>query len=207
MTGYRIVNLIDLVNEYGESEVRRLLSSFSCPLNKDVEKYLHEKAILYAKQGISPTFLVYGSYKEKPVFIAYFTVTSKTFTIRSANVSSKQFRKIKKFGKYNFEFKHCEVTAPLIAQIGKNFTNDYNKLIQGDELLEMAINKVKEAQKILGGKVVYLECEDKPFLIDFYKSNGFCEFDKRNLDRDEKEDLCGQYLIQMLKYIGEQKSD
>ena len=52
----------------------------------------------------------------------------------------------------------------------------------------------------LGGKFVYLECEDKPFLIEFYSRNGFCAFDRRRLDRDET-GLDGDYLIQMLKYI------
>ena len=52
----------------------------------------------------------------------------------------------------------------------------------------------------LGGRFVYLECEDKPKLIDFYAENGFCEFDRRPLDRDET-DLSGDYLVQMLKYL------
>ena len=55
----------------------------------------------------------------------------------------------------------------------------------------------------LGGRFVYIECEDIPALIEFYtsKENGFCEFDKRPLDRDEVELLQGRYLVQLLKYI------
>ena len=44
-----------------------------------------------------------------------------------------------------------------------------------------------------------MECEDKPELTKFYSSNGFVEFGKRPLDRDEKDDLSGDYLVQMLK--------
>ncbi len=56
-------------------------------------------------------------------------------------------------------------------------------------------------QMIVGGKVVYLECEDVDRLTEFYSSNGFVAFGKRLLDRDETETLKGEYLVQMLKYI------
>lgn len=62
----------------------------------------------------------------------------------------------------------------------------------------MACDKVREAQNILGGKFVYLECEDKRQLIDFYESNGFVNFGKRNLERDERHTNSGEYLLQML---------
>lgn len=34
------------------------------------------------------------------------------------------------------------IVAPLIAQLGKNYANGYNKLITGDELLAMALEKL-----------------------------------------------------------------
>jgi hypothetical protein len=49
---------------------------------------------------------------------------------------------------------------------------------------------------------VYLECENKTKLIDFYRANGFVAFDERKLDPDEMEILEGKCLIQMLKYLG-----
>jgi len=65
----------------------------------------------------------------------------------------------------------------------------------------MACDKVAQVQEMIGGKIVYLECEDKPYLIQFYESNGFVNFGQRTLDRDETEVLSGKYLIQMLKYL------
>jgi len=103
--------------------------------------------------------------------------------------------------KFDPEFKRYTLAAPLIAQLGKNYYNGYNKLISGDELLKMACDKVSESQRIIGGKIVYLECEDKVKLIEFYSSNGFVAFGKRKLDRDETEVMQGEYLIQMLKYL------
>ena len=59
--------------------------------------------------------------------------------------------------------------------------------------------RVKDIQYQLGGKFVYLECEDKPALVDFYSEYGFCSFGRRRLEADEAID--GTYLIQMLKYL------
>ncbi len=89
----------------------------------------------------------------------------------------------------------------MIAQIGKNFTNEYNKLISGDELLKIACDKVANVQSVVGGKIVYLECEDINSLKEFYSSNGFVNFGQRILDVDDSDRVKGAYLIQMLKYL------
>lgn len=82
--------------------------------------------------------------------------------------------------------------------MGKNYNNGYNNLISGDVLLKLACDKVKEAQDILGGRFVFLECEDKEKLKEFYENNGFVCFGKRNLEREEMERNSGKYLLQML---------
>ena len=46
-----------------------------------------------------------------------------------------------------------------------------------------------------------MECEDTDFLKRFYQSNGFVIFGKRKLDKDEKTDMRGAYLLQLLKYL------
>lgn len=201
MNGYSIVSLKDMIDELGESEVKAKLSSFSCPINKDVEYFLRFKAIEFCKQNIAPTFLVYASYKDEWTLCGYFTIAVKMFTVTKRIVGSNTFKRLKKFGTYNEDYKCCDIPAPLIAQLGKNFTDGHNKLISGDELLKLACDEVRQAQAITGGKVVYLECEDKPRLRDFYEQNGFRIFAKRNLDRDEQDMMSGQYLLQMLKYF------
>ena len=49
----------------------------------------------------------------------------------------------------------------------KNYSNDFNSLISGEELLGMAIDTIKEAQRNIGGRFAYLECEDIVSLKDF----------------------------------------
>lgn len=61
-------------------------------------------------------------------------------------------------------------------------------------------------QNIVGGKIVYLYCEEKEALLDFYSQNGFVNFGTRSLDRDETDKLSGEALVQMLKYLDFKKN-
>lgn len=207
MTGYGLVNLKDMVQELGEERTKEILSEFSCPMNKDVEFFLHCKAIEFAKQGIAQTQLVFTSYKDAPVLVGYFTLSNKVLEIPRKNVSKSVAKKVNRFAMardaYYSMTDNYMISAPLIGQLGKNFTNEYNKLIPGDVLLKLATDKVRAIQAVLGGKFVYLECENKAPLLDFYGSNGFVTFGKRDLDRDERDLQAGQYLVQLLKYLGD----
>lgn len=195
-----IVNLESVITEYGEEFAKNFLSDFSCPLNVDVERFLHYNAIEFAKQGISRTHLVFMPYRKRKVLVGYFTLANKYITVKSGSLSSSVKRRLAKFATFDPRIKAYALSAPLIAQLGKNFTEGYNKLISGEILLKLACDKIKQIQYDLGGRYVYLECEDKPKLIEFYRENGFVEFDTRLLDADET-DISGEYLVQMLKYI------
>jgi len=201
MTGYNIVNLADLISEMGEEFVKPIIFEYSCPHNKDVEYFLKNKAIEFSKQSLSRTHLVFSSYKQEPVLIGYFTLCYKTINLTRASLSKTYRKRISRFAHYNNELKAHILAAPLIAQIGKNFNNGYNDLITGDELLKMACEKITAIQNEVGGKIVYLECEDKPRLIDFYKRNAFIQFDKRKLDRDELDNFDVSYLVQMMRSL------
>lgn len=201
IAGFVQVNLAEMISEIGEDRVKAILSDFSCPLNKDVEFYIRDKAIVFAKQGWAATHLVFASYKDTLVLVGYFTLVTKVIMIYKANMSKTLQKKISKFSQPDVSMKRYIMSAPLIAQLGKNFNKGYNKLITGDELLKLACDKVKSIQTDVGGKFVYLECEDKPQLIDFYTSNGFVNFGKRNLDKDETDVMSGGYLVQMLRYL------
>lgn len=200
MTGYKVTNLNIMLEELGEEQTTALLSKFSCPLNGDVEGFLHKKAIEFGRQGFSQTHLVLASYKGKWEIAGYFTLANKSIAISRRKLSKTLLKKINRFAAFDQTTRTNYLSMPLIAQLGKNYAGGLDKLITGDALLRLACDKVKQVQLDLGGKFVYLECEDKPKLIDFYGSNGFCEFDRRTLDKDET-GIDGEYLVQMLKYI------
>lgn len=202
MTGYIGINLNELISEIGEDAAKKYLSDFSCPMNKDVEHFLHHTTLEFSKQSIASTYLILASYQKKYVLVGYFTLANKIFCIERDSLPNQKWRsRISKCGQFDSSIKRYTLSAPLIGQLGKNYSHSYNTLITGDELLKIALDKVAEMQCIVGGKIVYLECEDKPKLVDFYSRNGFVNFGKRYLDRDETDQLSGDYLIQMLRYM------
>lgn len=201
ISGYKIISLSEMLLQLGEERVKQILSSFCCPQNEDVEQFLKSKAIIFDKQSISKTHLVFTSYKNEIVLIGYFTLANKDFSVPIKSISRTLRDRVKKFGTFDSSLKEYKISAPLIAQLGKNFTNSYNKLITGDELLQMACEMVAEVQMYIGGKIVYIECEDKPKLVEFYTRNGFREFSHRQLDDDDKKIFSGKYLLQLLKYL------
>lgn len=204
MSGYIGVNLRDILLDeaLGESAAKSLLSSFSCPLNPDVEHFLRNVAIEFSKQSISSTYLIMASFKNTYVLAGYFTLANKIFCIDKDSLPNRKWKsRMSKFGQFDKTIQRYTISAPLIGQLGKNYANDYNKLITGDELLKLALDKVREMQNIVGGKIIYLECEQKESLIDFYSRNGFVNFGLRALDRDETDKLSGEFLVQMLRYM------
>lgn len=201
MSGYILVNLREMLKHIGEDRTKSILSNFMCPQNKDVDEFLKYKATEFSKQGIAITFLVFASYKGNNVLVGYFTLATKTIAIYKTSLSKTLRKRIIKFAQYDSNFKRYVFPAPLIGQLSKNFFNGYDKLITGDELLKLACDKVKSIQGEIGGRVVYLECENNPKLINFYSANGFVQFGKRKLDRDEVGLMQGEYLVQMLKYL------
>ncbi|MDW7658367.1 MAG: N-acetyltransferase [Bacillota bacterium] len=160
------------------------------------------KAYYFACTGLSQTHLVYTSYATELVLCGYYTLSTKWIKIkRNAMPNRRMATRFNNCGKYDEALDEYTLTAPLIGQLGKNYLNGYDKLITGDELLAMALRSVRTAQYIIGGgKFVYLECEDIPQLKKFYTRNGFWEFNRRRLDRDET-GINGIYLVQMIRYF------
>lgn len=202
---YKIINLKDIYNSIGEQKTKEILKTFKCELNKDVEYFLKEKAIEFSKQGISRTFIVLSENKDKNVIVGYFAIAIKSISIEKSRLSKTQRKKFSKYSNNNNESKFYQISMPLIGQLGKNFNNNYNKLITGDILLKLACDKIKEIQDNIGGRYVFLECEDNESLKEFYESNGFVCFNKRNLEKDERDKNKGEYLLQMLRDLNNYK--
>lgn len=206
MTGYWQANLTDMIEVRGEAAMREELSHFSCPLNPDVELFLKEKAIEFGKAGFAATHLIYHSYKGKPVLVGYYALAYKSVCIKGTQLNSRWRSRLRRFANYDSELKQYQIALPLIGQLGKNFADGYDKLVTGDDLLGFACQKIRETQLVFGGRMAYLECEDKPELKAFYQRNGFFEFAHRNLDRDEIGHDTSRYLVQMIKYFSDKQA-
>lgn len=201
MLGYQTINLLDVLAKDGDELTKENLRQFYCPYNGDVEDFLHNKAITFAKQGLSSVWLVFASFKDDWRLAGYFALANKFLNISTKKLSSNLRRKITKFASFDGDLKRYNLAAPLIGQLGKNYRDNCNELISGDELLAIACNKIKEGQRILGGRVTFVECEDVPALINFYERNQFKIFDRREPTREEKETFRDRHLIQLIKYL------
>lgn len=201
MPEYKLINLQDMIEELGEKRTKAILSEFVCPKNLDVQEFIRSKAIEFSKRGFAKTILVFwiSADGNEKCLVGYFSLSNKNITVKKKNVSKNTYKKIYQFSDTS-EDDTCTIAAILIGQLGKNYKEGNDTLINGNELLQMAIDKIKEAQHIIGGKFVYLECEDKEKLLEYYQQNGFVSFGKRTLDKDES-NIFGNYLIQMLKYL------
>lgn len=204
MSEYVQVKLSEMIEQLGEDETKTILSQFTCPRNKDVEDFFKYKAIEFSKQGLAKTTLVYwiSDDQAEKYLVGYFAIAPKYIRVARDSVSNGLSKKLNKHGNYDIETREYIVVAPLIGQLGKNYESGNDFLIYGSDLLQMAIEKVKEVQKEIGGRFVFLECEDKPKLINFYQENGFTTCGKRRKDRDEV-GVDGEYLIQLIKYLHE----
>lgn len=201
MNDYFITNIDELLNGNSEQQLQTFLLSYENNLNRDIDKFLKNKAINFSKQGLAKTHLVIALYNSNPVIAGYFSLANKGFYVDTATkiLSNKMRSKLSRFVYMEKGIQQALVPAPLIAQIGKNTL--FPNLITGDELISLACNKVKEAQGFIGGKFVYLECENNEKLLDFYQRNNFTVFKQRELDIDEKDDLKGKSLLQLIKFL------
>ena len=181
----------------GELYLRKIISGFSCPLNPDVEDFLKDNAIGFTKEHKSVTYLV-GS-NEHNVIVGYFTITIKPINvIVDSSTNSKIKRKCEKISVLDENTNTYRPAAYLIGQLGKNYTNKYNELITGQELLDLALKIIKKTQYYVGGLLVFLEAKNEDKLLSFYAKNGFKIFNVSETKISQKH---GYELVQMIKTL------
>ena len=79
----------------GEETLIQLLSEFSCPLNLDVERFLKEQAIEFAKKHQAVTYLVLSL--EDAELLGYFSMTIKPLVVKAEPFSNTVKRKLARF--------------------------------------------------------------------------------------------------------------
>lgn len=181
----------------GEDELRQLLSEFFCDKNADVERFLKEQSIEFTKKNQSVTYLVFAN--EDAALVGYFTLAIKPISVNAENFSNTMKRKIARVSELDEENGTYTLSAYLIAQLEKNYKNGANEKIVGQQLLQAAIDTIKELQYMAGGMVIFLEAENKEKLLHFYKDqNGFKQFDVRETKISDDD---SHKLIQLLKVL------
>lgn len=197
---YRIINIRRYIGnenpELGEDELLQILSEFSCPKNPDVERFLKHSSIEFTKKNQSVTYLVFSVADGK--LLGYFTLALKPLTVRGETVSNTVKRKLLRVSELDKKSDTYTMSAYLIAQLGKNYSEKDGKMITGAELLELAWDKIKATQYMFGGMVTFLEAENEEKLLSFYRDNRFSQFDTRQTAPDTEE---SHELVQLLRLL------
>jgi hypothetical protein len=166
-----------------EVNLRTTIERFACR-DKDVEGFLKNKAIDFDVRHKSRTYLVIDDEeinKAEPVVYGYFTLVLKTLGLGDSLSKST----VKRIDGFSRDVRASE--AVLIGQLGKNM--EHQRDIDGQAILDFAIDKVYEVHELAGGRIVYLECNEIPKVVDFYVRNDFVPLQRS-----------GDYL-QMIRYL------
>ncbi len=195
MNEYSTVNILDMINAIGEDALTGILSDFSCPENQEIELFVRNKAIDFAKRKISITYFIVDNSSGEIVSI--FALTHKALDISGDALSATSKKKLSRFAQLDESSGSYTVSAFLIAQFGKNYAIEQPDGWNGVRLMEKTFETLEKVQRQIGGGVVYLECEDNEHLLEFYQNqhNRFHSFNERFSDADNTK------YIQLLRFF------
>ena len=138
---------------------------------------MKKNAIEFTKKNQSVTYLVVSAKDVR--LLGYFTLALKPLTIRGETVSNTMKRKLLRISELDEKSDTYTMSAYLVAQLGKNYSENWGKDITGGEVLKLAWDKIREIQYLGGGMVTFLEAENEEKLLSFYRDNRFSQFDTR----------------------------
>lgn len=77
----KIINILDGIETFGEEVLKDVLSKFVSEKNSEIEEFIREKAIDFARQKLSITYLILNT--DNGVILGYFTLTHKSVILSS----------------------------------------------------------------------------------------------------------------------------
>lgn len=192
MNNYAVLNILDFMDVTGEDSLRAALSEFSCPKNPEIEEFMQKNAIEFAKRKISITYLLIDT---EGRILGIFALAHKAVRVMGRDLSGTVKKKIQRYAQMDEKTGEMTMSAFLIGQFGKNYQYPESLPVSGNQLMDAAFSILEHVQHEIGGGVVYLECEEKPKLLEFYQSekNRFRIFGERYSEGD------GIKYIQLLK--------
>ncbi|MBR4631556.1 MAG: hypothetical protein IKO57_14125 [Treponema sp.] len=193
MNEFHIVNIQDLILEIGQEKTSLLFQDFTSPKNPEIETFLRNKAIDFVRRKLAVTYIVLDSNGE---IVAYFTLAHKAIEFSADGMSQSTKKKIERYSKFNLGSNSYSVSAFLLAQFGKNNSYAKKKSLSGNKLMDFVHELIAAIQYMIGGGMLYLECEDNTFLLDFYQNehNGFHLFGERISDSGTRYKLLYKFL-------------
>lgn len=173
MIDYVVYSLKDLMSTPNELAVFiKSFSNFKCEKNEDVENFLKSDCIKYEEDNNCRTFFILDKEKLKKAevsIVAFFSIAITGVGI--SGVTRSKRRKL-----LGSKLKNKEVIpAYLIGQLGRN--DAYKNVdLSGDIILKECYERIKEAQRSVGGRLMLIECKKE--VLKFYRDNNFLEVSK-----------------------------
>lgn len=158
---YSRFKLADLLANKSTNQIKKLLKTFVCTKNADVQDFLHNKAITFERNLRSCTYL-YVSNADKSV-VAYITLGIKSLLTNDLSDEAIVF-----LDGYTNEI--LSIPCYLITQLGKS---DICKEKIGSFLLDDALSIIDKSQDSLKGRFVLIDSVNDDRVINFYKENSF----------------------------------
>ena len=109
--------------------------------------FLKKNAVEFTKKSQSVTYLVFSV--ESKEMLGYFTLALKPLSVRGETVSKTTKRKLLRISELDEKSDTYTMSAYLIAQLGKNYTNGANEKITGKELVELAWTVIEESYELV----------------------------------------------------------
>ena len=166
-----LVSLEKLLKNWSSENVEKLLRTFKCGRDGDVEDFLIQKAISFHKKLRSRTYLFLSN--DRKNVLAYVTLGIKCLQIPEKNLLSNNIRK-------KMDVHKGVSQSYLLGQIGK--ADGVEKGI-GSMLIRFAISIFSQSFRSIGCRTVKLDC--KHGLIKFYEKNGFHLMSQKKDEDDE----------------------
>lgn len=178
-----LISLKTLIDELEEDkELKPLLSSFSCTKDKDIEFFLHKRAIEFERFSKSRTYLIFSKEEmlaknlSELTIYDYFSLALKILSVPDS-VSNRVRKELDGFSAKLHGVQISDFPCYLIGQLSRNLDIPNNP-IDGRTLLEFAHDVISSAVEAVGGRYMMIECRDNEKLINFYKDNGYEEISR-----------------------------
>ena len=110
-----VENILGIIDRDGEEELALDLSSFSCGVNDEIQTFLTDKAIEFARKKMSITYLV--SDDEDGELLGYFTLAHKVLEVPAAGLSNNVKRRMSRYARLDESKDSYMVSAFLLAQL------------------------------------------------------------------------------------------
>ena len=161
---YSLSYLLDILNK---TKLKKLLKTFVCQKNKDIEFFLHRYALLFEQKQRSRTYIYLNI--DKMEVAGYFSIG-----ISCIDIEKFSFETIQQIYDKTHISKKC-LPCYIIGQLGKS--DKYIK-IKGETLLKHSIEIIQEANYFLNSRMIVLDAINNQKVLEFYKRYGFFELEK-----------------------------